>query len=358
MLFCTRWCLATQAKAADIAAAFKVLGIVYHSQTCATEAGRLALASDVRKRYRDLARLHHPDLSSGDDNRMKVVNTAYELIQSSGILSQTGAASSSPTPGDSVQKQEAGARFTRKAGSRRRRVPDDFANGDDSVWTLKSSLEWETMMNSGDAITPQELNNPANHPFSHSKFFTFDEDVTVYRMIRGGATVSQVARTLGKLATFVEKRIHNAQFKLRVQYVLRNEKRERERGRTRDSLGSVTPGSAAAARGDSDGAPIAAKPAGRNRCASLLRRSPYPMEGKTTTATSPPFRRKEWEATMPEWRAPQYLTMMSLEEKGRLSKLLAEEKGEDRTPESVASKMGRSYAHYARLKGQKPTSGR
>lgn len=70
------------------------------------------------------------------------------------------------------------------------------------------------------------MRNPANHPFTHSKFFTFEDDTTIYRMLRGGATIPQVGRTLSKPATFIEKRIHNAQFKARVQYLLRAEKRQ------------------------------------------------------------------------------------------------------------------------------------
>uniref|UniRef100_A0A0A9W6E8 Uncharacterized protein n=1 Tax=Lygus hesperus TaxID=30085 RepID=A0A0A9W6E8_LYGHE len=76
------------------------------------------------------------------------------------------------------------------------------------------------------------MRNPANHPFTHSKFFTFEDDATIYRMLRGGATVPQVARTLSKSATFIEKRLHNAQFKARVQYLLRVEKRENTTNKT------------------------------------------------------------------------------------------------------------------------------
>ncbi|KAG5464347.1 hypothetical protein LSCM1_00529 [Leishmania martiniquensis] len=337
----------------DIVAAFKVLGLTYNpSSPAASRPG----VDDVRRQYREMARLHHPDLSSGDDNRMKVINTAYELIQSSGILQ--GAQSSAATPTEGAVRQqgnEAGSRtrFARKAGTRRRRLPDDFASGDDFSWSMKTSLDWQAIMNSTDTITEEEMKNPANHPFSHSKFFTFEEDLTIYRMIRGGATVRQVARTLGKPATFLERRLQNAQFKLRVQYVLRHERRKPSEassngGASWDSLKHTT------------STPIS-EPATRR----ALRRSPFEDTHDTAAAAActSPMRKREWEPSYPEWRAPRHHAQMTLEEQGRLDGLLRETPCAARTasrrvatPDSArqraASKMGRSYENYKRLQSK------
>ncbi|AYU83876.1 DnaJ domain-containing protein / J69 / JDP69 [Leishmania donovani] len=329
----------------DIVAAFKVLGLTYNPRAPASSRPGV---DDVRRQYLEMARLHHPDLSSGDDNRMKVINTAYELIQSSGILHSAYDAPAGAREG--VAGQQGGeartaTRFARKAGARRRRMPDDFASGDDSSWSMKTSLDWQAIMNSTETLSEEEMKNPANHPFSHSKFFTFEDDLTIYRMIRGGATVRQVSRSLGKPATFIERRLQNAQFKLRVQYVLRQDKRK----------------SAAASSGSmrqTTSTPIT-EPATRR----ALRRSPYEDAhvGSTAAAFSSPVRKREWEPSYPEWRAPRYRDQMTLEEQGRLDGLLRE------TPRAAhaagksassphcavhcaASKMGRSYENYKRLR--------
>lgn len=360
----------------DIIAAFKVLGIPYHPRLPGARGGATLAPSieDVRRQYRELARLHHPDLSSGDDNRMKVINTAYELIQSSGVLqrgmdqaSTGGAAGPSPSPSASDFTGEGGSRFVRKAGTRRRRVPDDFANGDDMSWSMKSSLDWQSMINNVDTLTEEELKNPANHPFSHSRFFSFDDDAAIYRMLRGGATVPQVARTLGKPATFVEKRLHNAQFKMRVQYLLRGEKRVMQGAPSHSKAGRSAPISQQ---------PTVSSPAAANTTESALRRSPFGESsdrtfrspGRSTfaaathafTLSAEGARKKEWEATYPAWRAPTSQATRSLEEKGRRAKLLREDTDDSgigmdgmtkgATRYSAASKVGRSYDNYKRLR--------
>lgn len=381
----------------DVVAAFKVLGLTYNPRApTATHPG----VDDVRRQYREMARLHHPDLSSGDDNRMKVINTAYELIQSSGVLQGAYApASTDGAAGPSSTASSGGAtastRFARKAGTRRRRMPDDFASGDDASWSMKTQLDWQSMMNSTEAVTEEEMKNPANHPFSHSRFFSFEDDLSIYRMIRGGATVRQVARTLGKPATFVERRLQNAQFKLRVQYVLRQEKRK---------TGGTAASTAATAGGEpkhTTSTPIT-EPATRR----VLRRSPYedassgsarlfvdrasddasshtsssgssgggngaPQKGgkkreKGFSSAAASFaagtqRKKEWEASYPEWRAPRYRAQMTLEEQGRLDGLVRDtpqrrSKGSrggssaDAPRHSSASKLGRSYENFQRMR--------
>lgn len=389
----TRRLRAPAASHTDIRAAFKVLGLAYSPYLPPT-----SMNDQVRKNYRELARLHHPDLSSGDDNRMKVINTAYELIQSSGVLQ--GVKLDDGDSGDgSGDAGEPGAtretRFSRKAGSRRRRMPDDFASGDDQssassgAWSMRSTLDWQSLMNSTETLTKEEMNNPANHPFSHSRFFTFDEDVTVYKMIRGGATVPQVARTMGKPATFIEKRLHNAQFKLRVQYVLRGEKRSGGKAATAGGGGSGGPGSGKPRHGcDQEAGPTPAAPVGPNTHEKLIRRYAHEQDPSPafTKNHGPRFghkmqsnKRKEWEATMPEWQEPRYSADMSLEERGRKAGLLRDhDRPADRDPlwgrdaahlaaaasrscgggkpRGAASKMGRSYANYSRLRGDKTAS--
>lgn len=390
----SRRLLSSAPSSADIRAAFKVLGVSYNPYL-----PQATLHEQVRKSYRELARLHHPDLSSGDDNRMKVINTAYELIQASGVLQGLKLERDSAMGGDadsasgasadvsSSRREHGTSRFARKTGSRRHRMPDDFASGDADAaaasWSMKSSLDWEALMNSTEHLTQAELQNPANHPFSHSRFFTFDEDVTVYKMIRGGATVPQVARTLGKPATFIEKRLHNAQFKLRIQYVLRGEKRGHRDG-NRDQKPSSRHG------GDQPQGPTPAAPSAPNAQERLLKRSPYaevdraaPGPSYSTSAskrlgkrTQSSGKRKEWEATLPRWEQPQYFADMSLEEKGLYANLIKNEPmgiGQGRSGDAdplwgahavspppstgtpsrprAESKMGRSYAHYARIHG-------
>ncbi|KAG5488923.1 hypothetical protein JIQ42_00541 [Leishmania sp. Namibia] len=337
----------------DIVAAFKVLGLTYNPSSPASSRPGV---DDVRRQYLEMARLHHPDLSSGDDNRMKVINTAYELIQSSGILqdaynTETGATKGAA--GQQAGEAEPRTRFARKAGTRRRRMPDDFASGDDSSWSMKTSLDWQAIMNNTDTITEEEMKNPVNHPFSHSRFFTFEDDLTIYRMIRGGATVRQVARTLGKPATFLERRLQNAQFKLRVQYVLRHEKR-----RSHDASRSGAASSNSTKHTTST--PIT-EPATRR----ALRRSPHEDThvGAMTAAFDNPMRKQEWEPSYPEWRAPRYRAQMTLEEQGRLDGLLRETTRAAQTTgraaaspagplQSAAFKMGRSYENYKRLRSK------
>lgn len=192
----------------DVYAAFKVMGV---------PAG--APQDAVRSRYLELARRHHPDLSSGDDTTMKVINTAYELIQTHGSMARatTGASASSPTAPAASSHQPFKKRVPRRA-----RILSDLGDGDS--WATKTDLDWNVAMKD---IPEKDLLNPANHPYSVSKHYTFEDDATIYRMIRTGATPREVGRTLGKPSTFIEKRLNNAQFKQRIQILLRKEKESR-----------------------------------------------------------------------------------------------------------------------------------
>lgn len=247
---------------------------------------RLPTPQEVRQRYRELAHTFHPDLSSGDSQRMKHINAAYELLQSSGVLlTCTGRRSATGHPNNSSNNREKGMEeeesggvmgsFTRRGEGvgrnnkshssmmgtgekqekrnsfRRSAVHPDFAAGGDQSWALKSAFEWRSMIGNVDQLRPEELQNPANHPLSHSKFFSMEEDATIYQMLRGGATIVQVARTLCKPATFIEKRLHNVQFKLRVQYLLRAEKKrlqqeEAKKKNKKNKTSQMERGSAAA----------------------------------------------------------------------------------------------------------------
>lgn len=204
-----RWMLAPTVD--DIHNAFKVMGLP-----------SAAPADVVRSKYLELARRHHPDLSSGDDSTMKVINTAYELIQSHRSLVEQAGSSSSGAGGGPSPTDGSGQRFTKRAPPRRSAAMDDLSSGES--WSVKSSRDWHAAV---DNISEKDLKNPANHPYSFSKYYSFEDDATIYRMLRTGATVAQVARTLSKPATFVEKRLNNAQFKRRVQVLLANEKQSK-----------------------------------------------------------------------------------------------------------------------------------
>jgi len=40
----------------------------------------LVTLSDIKKRYRQLARVHHPDINSSSDDTMESINQAYSLL--------------------------------------------------------------------------------------------------------------------------------------------------------------------------------------------------------------------------------------------------------------------------------------
>lgn len=388
MLRVFRFLRSPKPSTSEIALALKALGFeVAYSPGAATSSGpstsskeskllrNLPSPEDVRQRYRKLARLYHPDVSSGDSQRMQNINAAYELLQSSGALRATPSMNSGGNAGGEkvVSKRSSSMKGSRAASFRehqqqrrsRRAVPDDFANGDDLSWTLKGSMEWRAMVSSVDHIRPEELQNPANHPLSHSKFFSLEEDATIYRMLRSGATVSQVARTLGKQATFIEKRLHNAQFKLRVQYLLRAEKKHeaQEAHKQEGSKNSKKSSSFSPSPGSGKWNLRSSFPAksGPNMTTRVVRQSPsesFPSQDdwntplSSTSTSSASARKPVWEPTIPRWRDQSYYANMTLEEKAQYDEILPPYPEEGQEEEANVSKMGRSYANYSRLFGR------
>lgn len=287
---------------------------------------------------------------------MQAINAAYELLQSTGVLHRAEHASpestsrSTTSPFPSFRDRRREMHKDKKAGAKRyRAVPDDFASGDGS-WNLQSSLEWKAMVDATDQIRPEELHNPANHPLSHSKFFSMEEDATIYRMLRGGATVPQVARTLGKQATFIEKRLQNAQFKLRIQYLLRLEQRHEAAERQKQQKSREWKANLRSTK----------KPGNApNTTRSALRRSPsasFSSADHLTFSSRNSVKRKHtWEPTTQSWDEQPYYADLSLEEKMRRDEAQWGSPNPRASPrpnsKAESSKLGRSYANYSRMFG-------
>lgn len=203
----------------EVVAALKILGL-----------REGASPADVRASYLKLARAHHPDLEGGDDKKMKVINVAYETLQLQGTGSAEAHTTQAQQSAEDLKNKhwysgaEAGAdggpqyvRQKKQSAKMADLVDDEF-----DTWNTRTDLDWSTAVSD---VTPEEAMNPANNPQSYSRFFTKEDDATIYRMLRSGATIPQVSRAIAKPATFIGKRVHNAQFKLRVQELLRLEKK-------------------------------------------------------------------------------------------------------------------------------------
>lgn len=221
---------------------------------------------------------------------------------------------------------------------------------------MSSSLEWKSMVSSANHIREEELSNPSNHPLSVSRFFTLEDDACIYRMIRSGATVPQVARTLGKAATFIEKRLQNAQFKLRVQYLLRQEKQEEGRAQRLQAKKTAE----WRARSSSHASTAWGHSAAGNASQRVLRRSPLdgsPVASSSSSRGEGRMKTKlEWEPTVPRWKDQAYFVDLSLEEKARYQGVMPEEPEEgaalhSQPPVGGEGKLGRSYANYQRIYG-------
>ena len=223
-----RRALALLAPPAEVVSALKILGLKEGAN-----------ASDVRSSYLKLARAHHPDLEGGDDKKMKIINVAYETLQLHGTGSSAGhaeKAAQSAAAGAGAQQRHwygeggagaggpsAGADPSGGKGRRHQtKRMADIVDDEFDTWNTKTDLDWKSAVSD---VSPEDAMNPANNPRSYSRFFTMEDDATIYRMLRGGATIPQVARAIAKPATFIGKRVHNAQFKLRIQEVMRLEKK-------------------------------------------------------------------------------------------------------------------------------------
>jgi hypothetical protein len=196
-----------------------------------------ASSADVRECYLKLARTHHPDLQGGDDSKMKVINIAYETLQLHGTSAPERAAGAGSSTSQQEKDQQPSTPWydTSEFGTSSRRHTStsdkfkkkgrrmaDMIDDEFDTWNTKSDNDWSFAVND---VSPDEASLPSNNPLSQSRFYTNDEDVELFRLLRSGATIPQAARALNKPATFVSKRVHNAQFKLRAQHILRQEKR-------------------------------------------------------------------------------------------------------------------------------------
>lgn len=168
----------------------------------------------IRKQYLDLTKKYHPDVNDGNDDKMALINQAYEVVQEHHhLLERHDRHPEGGAPGATKSGSGSGAPFQR-ARSNVKAVDED-------EWFAKSEFDWSAAV--GD-VSDADIKNEHYQPFALNKFFSFDDDVTVFRMIRDGATVRQVARALGQRPVAIERRLANSQFKLRIQYVLRKDR--------------------------------------------------------------------------------------------------------------------------------------
>ena len=203
----SRAVLATAVSLEDLGKAFAELGL-----------SSKASQDDVRKSYLSLARQHHPDLSNGDDSVMKRINAAYEMLSSPAAASCMKEAAEAQMGQARPGRQE----WSKPTNKRRSQLDRNVATAD--IWMCRTDLDWETAMND---ISPQDLKNPANHPLSPSKHFSFEDDQAIFKMMRSGASVRQVAKTLGLEVGMIERRLSNAQFKQRISQSLKKIKHRR-----------------------------------------------------------------------------------------------------------------------------------
>jgi hypothetical protein len=186
----------------DVRSAFKVIGL---------QPG--AAVDEVRKQYLKLARQNHPDVNGGDDTKMKLVNLAYETVQSHSHLLKDEAVSG--TPGASGTKPVGG--FEPNSYKRKWQRKGTSEAGNHAAWQERSEFDWAAAV----GVTAEERMDGRNHPNTFNKFFSFDTDATLYQQVRSGATVEEAARTLGITPIQAEKRLNSAQFKQRVQRMMR-----------------------------------------------------------------------------------------------------------------------------------------
>lgn len=206
----------------DLQSAYKILG--FSSAQLSTQ----ITPDHVRQKYLKLARLHHPDVSNGDDTKMKQINLAYEVVQSLGFSStvahdQTSSSSSkksqrrSTADGDGFGQDEEQNQDSYN-GKRARQKKHRSNLGDAANWNTRPEFEWKAAIFD---VNEQETMNPRNHPNSFNRHFSFTDDSNIFRMVRSGATMEEVARSMGRTALAIEARMNSAQFKLRIQKMLK-----------------------------------------------------------------------------------------------------------------------------------------
>lgn len=215
----------------DINAAYRVLGISSSSSSSSSSAGAPSpTVEHVRQQYLKLARQYHPDLTNGDDTKMKAINLAYEVVQrhaasSSSSSSQQQAqqrAKQSPTkrrrPGASDEDGDDGFGGEKEDGPSRARRPRSPL-GDAASWNARPEFEWRAAIFD---VNEAEAAHPRNHARAYNRFFSFDDDASIFRAVRSGATVAEVARSMGRTPVAIEARMNSTQFKLRVQKLLKS----------------------------------------------------------------------------------------------------------------------------------------
>jgi hypothetical protein len=186
--------------AADAQAAYRAMGLL---PTASNDA--------VRSRYLQLARENHPDINGGDESKMKLVNTAYETVQVCGHLAKQAPSAK----GGEAATNAAGREPNQYKAAAQRRGKSNAA--DHTAWNTKSEFDWAAAVYS---VSDNERRNPAIHPRTHNKYFSFADDTALYEAVRGGASVSQAARTMGKTPLAIENRLNSGQFKMRIQSML------------------------------------------------------------------------------------------------------------------------------------------
>eukprot|EP00758_Cryptobia_borreli_P019848 Tbor_TRINITY_DN916_c0_g1::TRINITY_DN916_c0_g1_i1::g.21141::m.21141 len=180
-----------------------------------------ATLNDVREAYLKLARSHHPDIQGGDDSKMKIINIAYETLQLHGTGASNEHASEKAPSEPARPWYDRGADQKRSSFKQKGKTMAALVDDEFDTWNAKSTFDWVSAVSD---VSASDAALPFNNPQSHSRFFSYDEDVAIYRMLRSGATIPQISRALQKTATFVGKRVHHPQFKLRIQQVLKKEK--------------------------------------------------------------------------------------------------------------------------------------
>lgn len=226
----------------DIQAAYRILGLTSSK----------ASPEDARQKYLKLARQYHPDVSNGDDTKMKQINLAYEVVQT--YVAQYGKEAMSKLKTTNNEKNEAtgkdeaddgfggfssgdGGETAYQRRKRQRREKDQSSSsssplGDASRWNSRPEFEWNAAIFS---VSEADAANRANHPNSFNRHFSFNDDANIFKSVRSGATVEEVARSMGRSAFAIEARMNSTQFKLRIQKMLRADRFERKHNLDGDS---------------------------------------------------------------------------------------------------------------------------